>query len=289
MSSTRLKQGPQDAALERQTVRNRTNQRNFRSRRQAYIRDLEAQVQACQAAQMQATKEMQIAARAVAAENYLLRELLKSHLHRNDRDIDMLLVHMHGASPALRLEHRVKTGFNHTRADTTQSNLPSTSSDQIRSVRQEPSSHIAPRAADRNSVTKKTTTPPPPPPPPQPHNTSPRKSTLQSPFTGAPISQHDVELQANGNIYHHTSTWDSTNRDHGSPQRPTPTANIYPHNSAQCCTNAKNSISCEEAASIIAGLRLQHAEDVRAQLGCTSAVPCEIENVALLQMMTETI
>lgn len=75
---------------------------------------------------MQATKEMQIAARAVAAENYHFRELLKSHLHRNDHDIDMLLVNMRDASPAPRRKPQVKTGFDHTRAGTTQSNLPST-------------------------------------------------------------------------------------------------------------------------------------------------------------------
>ncbi|KAK5946238.1 hypothetical protein PMZ80_000380 [Knufia obscura] len=219
---------PSPGALERQTLRNRANQRNFRSRRQEYVKDLEAQVRAYQEKEILATKQMQVAARAVAAENSLLRELLKSQLGRDDHDIDVLLAHMRGDSSAPRCSHQVEMGSEYTAAETNQS------SHQHRSWR--PNTTATSTNSNSNIIPESISS----------HPAPPSTATLPRPLQ--------------------TST-------------PAPTPR---------CPTPKDSISCEEAATIISGLRLQHEDIIREELGCNSARSCEIKNLAVLQMMSET-
>ncbi|KAG5930201.1 hypothetical protein E4U53_002283 [Claviceps sorghi] len=66
---------PQRANL----ARIRDNQRRSRARRREYLQDLEQKVRACELQGIEATAEVQMAARRVADENVKLRELLHKH------------------------------------------------------------------------------------------------------------------------------------------------------------------------------------------------------------------
>lgn len=63
-----------------QKNRNLVNQRNFRSRRKQYVTELEEKLRAYQRAEIAATKQVQAVARAVAAENAVLRRFVREGL-----------------------------------------------------------------------------------------------------------------------------------------------------------------------------------------------------------------
>lgn len=76
--------------LDTQRRRNLENQRNHRQRRQQRLQELEEKVQQYEKARVQATEEVQHAARLVAAENAMLRDLLKRYNGIGDEEIARL-------------------------------------------------------------------------------------------------------------------------------------------------------------------------------------------------------
>lgn len=78
------------SALETQKTRNKLNQRAFRQRRQQRVQELEDKLRQYEAAQLNATQQMQQAARVVAAENEMLRDVLKQRLGIGEREIEDL-------------------------------------------------------------------------------------------------------------------------------------------------------------------------------------------------------
>ncbi|KAK4936198.1 hypothetical protein LTR66_015369, partial [Elasticomyces elasticus] len=69
------------------TARNRVNQRNLRNRKQQYTKDLEEKVRTYEADGVQATAEVQAAARRVVDENNALKEVLRRELGLSDDEI----------------------------------------------------------------------------------------------------------------------------------------------------------------------------------------------------------
>ena len=61
------------------SMRVRDNQRRSRARRKEYIQELEIRLRHCERSGIQASQELQVAARNVALENVRLRTLLKTH------------------------------------------------------------------------------------------------------------------------------------------------------------------------------------------------------------------
>lgn len=267
------RQGAKDSALERQTVRNRTNQRNFRLRRQEYVQELEAQIRDFREREIQATKEVQIAARAVAIENSLLRVLLKAYLHRTDRDIDMLLVHMRGGSSATQCSHQINSKLDHNRPEMTSFSPSKTTSSQTCIGGQKANLNVVSLHPNEVSTTMSQT----------PQDLPTSTTTRDVPLARSPALQQDVLRQADGNASPSAVTHEPANIDQEHSRSITD-----PQTIPLSCTSPQDSISCEEAAAIIAGLRLQHIEEIRAELGCASAVPCHVKNLALMQMMNET-
>ncbi|RPB29917.1 hypothetical protein L211DRAFT_756158, partial [Terfezia boudieri ATCC MYA-4762] len=74
----------------------RENKRRSRARQKEYVQQLERRCQEYEQAHVQATVEMQAAARKVAGENRLLRDLLNK-LGQNDDSIDEWLESNRGA------------------------------------------------------------------------------------------------------------------------------------------------------------------------------------------------
>ena len=79
-----------------QTEKNRVNQRNFRARRQVYIRELQEEIRALKEERLQATKEVQTAAREVLEENRKLRWVIERSLGVSGRELD---VYLNGVTP----------------------------------------------------------------------------------------------------------------------------------------------------------------------------------------------
>lgn len=77
-------------SLQQQKDRNKLNQRAFRLRRQQRVQELEQKLREYEAAQLKATQQMQQAARVVAAENAMLRDVLRSRLGIGEREIEAL-------------------------------------------------------------------------------------------------------------------------------------------------------------------------------------------------------
>ena len=74
-----------------QTEKNRVNQRNFRARRQVYIRELQEEIRTLKEERLQATKEVQTAAREVLEENRKLRWVIERNLGVTGRELDAYL------------------------------------------------------------------------------------------------------------------------------------------------------------------------------------------------------
>ena len=74
-----------------QTEKNRVNQRNFRARRQVYIRELQEEIRTLKEERLQATKEVQTAAREVLDENRKLRWIIERDLGVGGRELDAYL------------------------------------------------------------------------------------------------------------------------------------------------------------------------------------------------------
>lgn len=77
--------------MQTQADRNRANQRNFRARRQEYVRELEQQLRELQDQKIQATREVQVAARLLKQQNVRLRSLLKRRFGVSECEIDEFL------------------------------------------------------------------------------------------------------------------------------------------------------------------------------------------------------
>jgi hypothetical protein len=74
--------------LKQATDRNRVNQRNFRARRQAYTKELEARLHKLESDGLHAAKLIQQVAQRVDNENRLLRELLHTRFNVEEKEID---------------------------------------------------------------------------------------------------------------------------------------------------------------------------------------------------------
>ncbi|OQV03050.1 hypothetical protein CLAIMM_08148 [Cladophialophora immunda] len=86
-------------SLRRRTVdRNRLNQRNFRTRRQAYVKELEQRIRKLEDEGVWATKEVQFAAQQVQKENRLLRSLLETQFGVDAYQISKYLFELNNAT-----------------------------------------------------------------------------------------------------------------------------------------------------------------------------------------------
>lgn len=258
-----------DAALKRETIRNRNNQRAFRSRRQDYIRGLEEQVRNFQREGIKATQEVQIAARSVAVENTLLRKLLKAYAQFSDQKIDALLVHMREEGADISWPSRIYAGASAPAHSGFEPIAPSSSDKSL--------------AIERSNSPRELTSA---------NGTTPSRSmevrTTQS-LSDSPHPQSLVELVP---MIKSTPSRDqippSTVCEQTDVIQTTILTDSEPQVSRSSCSTTRDSMSCEEAAAIIAGLRMRNTEEAREELGCRSQEPCHIENISLLQLMNET-
>ncbi|GAM88677.1 hypothetical protein ANO11243_067110 [Dothideomycetidae sp. 11243] len=275
MSSSRLLgEGSQDDAVARQTIRNRVNQRNFRSRRQDYTRELEKRLRAFEEAQMQATAEMQAAARFVASENALLRDILKTQLHYTDHELDLLITHMRPQSTGLHCGCSSSLSVDDTGTESSQKILGEHSS----SVILQPVISQSSPTSGRPEPALETYA--------QPETLAPRNCRASP---GEPLSaQQDCSFSATRSVSQESTLPDPSPASCAVCTYPSSTLSPRRQHSAGSSVSNQGSISCEEAASILAGVRLSHIDYIRTELGCAANTPCELKHQELMQMLNDS-
>jgi hypothetical protein len=226
--------------------------------------DLKKKIQDMERQGVEATAEVQMAARKVAAENRLLRQLLASHGISTLNVDEALLLHHHQHYDGTRLgqpnaiipipNHHMQKQQQQQQQRGTTSQIPLTTTNTVAAV---VTGHSRVAAAAAATAQTKQSTP----------------------------SEHDKKKMGNRN----------GNGNHGPPPPPPTTAHGR-HHAAEAdvdvvADNNNNNgaefyTSCEDAAMIIAGMRW-HGDHEKAleELGCVPNRSCRIENSDLLQAM----
>lgn len=252
---------PRASAMHKLTVRNRENQRNFRLRRQQRVQELEEKLSQCQLANVQATKEVQTAARLVVAENAILKNFLREELGFNEEAITYIL-------------QRGQQG-----------QLPVSGGSKFQPVKvQSPTNNSRTEASVLTAV----------PLPEHPIQCSTARS-------GLPCAVHqsqsrsqahhptaETPVESTANQLPQPATYDV--QDIHRPSNSTPSLARIESVSMVNGMESSASMSCERAAEILSSLRSPCGSgDVRMQLGCESSASCIVNNVHLLGVMSETI
>lgn len=231
------------------TARNRENQRNFRKRRQERIQELEDKVRQVQNARIEATKEVQAAARSVAAENGILKAYLKEKLGMSEFDI-LELVQSRQSRGANRAPH------NHVRSD--------------------PASPLTSLTGQSHTAI-----------PPEHWNSNLWPCTTAAKFNVSDVHTSSSTRRDVPSIVPHGREGLVDGVDHKilETQMSGTALPICP-TSPQ---NNTVSMSCEKAAEILSEIHNGNAADeLRFELGCTSMTTCKVKNIRLLEIMSET-
>src|SRR2546423_2210229 len=246
------------------SIRNREVQRRSRARRRAYIEDLEKRVRQYQRDGVQATAEVQAAARKVAEENYWLHTLLAKH----------------GVSSA-----EIKEHLENSKAVSRSLNLHAAEASARRVQPQDLfdyQSQQLPVQVARSSLN-----------PSAPTTLSggndlglPSPTSVGGPQEpqGTFFTVNSAQDDSSPLIHAGTETLDSSSSFEG-PQEVT----------TSCCDHGQQATipgpdetSCEEAARIIASMRGQRdPKEVWPELGCCATKRCMVKNITIFQMVDE--
>ncbi|KAK5562025.1 hypothetical protein LTR43_012380 [Exophiala xenobiotica] len=272
----------------RLTDRNRVNQRNFRARRQSYIKELEQRVRKLETDGISATKEIQIAAQHVHCENCLLKWLLETQFGVSRYHIDKYLqetaCHPDACTPRFSRQTHVEYIWLGANAP-----LPSLEPDPETTDVVATTSEcdlVAARSAHASEENA-----------PEPRML-PQSIELPSESVVSTIELEHVEpyplllyrrsASAPGNV----SPKDDT--AHGSrPGAQLCVPSSASHLIPSCCAvldegagPCVGETSCEEAANILANLRGQDPpEDVWHELGCGERRSCRVMNLSIFELM----
>jgi len=226
----------------------RDNQRRSRTRHKEYVQDIKRKLLDLEERGVQATVEVQQAARKVAEENHLLRELLASKGVRQQEVNEFLRISRKRSindavySVKCQLPAQLVSG-------------PS------------PTEHLSSVAGpEPSSISKRTWNSAPGTGPPRPCNrtgdTSPSSSALPNQSRGTYNDQHELLLRSTA----------GSGVDCSTPR------SVPEHTGLDT--------SCEEAATVLAFMR-GHGDQERArnELGCEALSSCRIQNTSLLDIM----
>lgn len=227
------------------SVRVRENQRRSRARRKEYIEGLEDRLQKFERHGVQATIEVQSAARKVAKENNLLRSLLNLRGVSNS-EIETYLWHNEG-------EDDTTTPVAVKCANTTQ----------------KPAVH--PGLASLMKASEKI----------ENMDSLPMHIGVATPHSLAPTAS--LNSQNNERVSSATAHEPARHQFPDSNEYPTyQTARGSMNSSPETDASMNNMTSCEYAARIIAGMRGDYDDEiVRTELGCATNRSCTVDNMAI--------
>lgn len=279
--------------LRLQTDRNRLNQRNFRARRQAYIRDLQQRIRDLENQRFQATKEVQAAAQRVNSENQRLKRFLEFQFGVSRSQISKYLSDSEATSsidrqyPSQRQDASpISRGLEELPRTLTLANgferiaKPAPEDDPDLA---EPSKAPEEEQIGRQIVLQSSRYKP--------------AAVVASPgdvSSSQPPLVHSLPDQS-------TRAWEGAllNEQQGYDERRSPDSNhrsqfepINQPSTRSRCTSAEwtdsgvGETSCEEAATIIASLRGHNVyEDVWSELGCSAKQTCRVKNLSVFELM----
>ncbi|MCJ1473566.1 hypothetical protein MMC13_002217 [Lambiella insularis] len=248
-------------------ARIRNNQRKSRARRKEYLHEVEERLRDFERLGVEASLELQSAARRVADENTRLRSLLKlrgvtdleinEHLQNGNvgsRSDGRIVDCMSNGLSAHVVNHWIGHGQSQIEVPAQHMSQGVVAMEHQYQVIPTYDGTLPPPRANTESSTRLS------------HSTSPRKSDNDENTT---LSEHD-------------------DPDHVVMHDMTQSQDAYSHpwNKSDSSCKADNATSCVLAATIIAGMRLDKtSEEVRAELGCALGVECEIDNVKIFGIM----
>lgn len=236
------------------SARIRENQRRSRARKKEYIHDLERRLRKFEQHGVEATVEVQAAAKHVAEENARLRSLLRlrgvrdaeidEYLHASDQKIVSPIYNQHAA-----LESQIMHPA---------SNFPTVSNGNQNDL------ETMPEGRSREPLSPET-----------------EQDEWNTPST----ARQDYP---NEQSYRHVTRYSNTldNLSHYASQEIIRLSTLGPERDSELRRMRDDKTSCEEAASIIASMRgLEDPEAIRAELGCSPGLSCKVGNMAIFQAM----
>ena len=265
-----------NVALQEQTARNRINQRNFRSRRQHYIKELEEKLRAYEKAVVQATSRVQVAARVVACENIVLRDLVREITGCSEQELNSYLPSAMRPVSEQPSETRA-LGHRFALIESSPSILLPAGKKELPVAE----SHIKPAQPSRPNPTSSAA--PNPQPPPYICSNS-RCHDSRTPHI--PSDKILADLDGNESTLARQDVTDvESHRSFDSGPAP-----VDGNQSPDFDREQGPSMSCEEAAAIISNISVMDgSRDIREQLGCTSGGTCSVNNIEVFQVMGEAI
>jgi len=250
----------QDLSLQHHIERNRVNQRNFRARRQGYVRELEQRLHKFESDRLQVAMEIQAAARVVHEENLKLKFLLEQRFGVTKTQLDAYLAELHGGSNTVAQRTREA---NDTRASPNESPKisqtlqPVEASEPVTRESGLPAPHLCPKCKTASGPILQGVP-----------KTVPTAANFSSDLDGP----HDEE---NHSLDHPLDQFPGT--DSGGLGQ------------AENGPSAGPDRSCEEAAQIIASLRgHDQSTDVLNELGCSTS-SCRVANLSIFQLMDQSL
>nr|POF16278.1 hypothetical protein CFP56_23796 [Quercus suber] len=268
-------------------ARIRDNQRRSRARRKEYLQELETRYRACEQTGVEASAEIQAAARRVVDENKKLRQLL-TQTGMSDADIDSMLGE----------ESYLDDSTHSTNATALESLLgvkrqcgpgnscsPSQSSEGARQ-----SQDCKPLASKDNSTHLRTST----------HSPVP----LTSSDVDSPIAQysspHDLSaasmpISVTGYAHHPYSMHNHSMIVQQQPQQQPFDYNLGQHNMYMTwpstphyqAPTATDSTSCYVAADVLRGMKPEAGFEIEEQLGCADGGECNVPNAHIFGLMDQ--
>jgi hypothetical protein len=264
--------------------KNRVNQRNFRARRQAYIQELEEQIRNLKDERLQATKEMQTAARLVLDENRKLRWFLEHDFGISKWQLDLYL----SALEQGRESH--STIFKASQASSDSAvRHPKSKSPHL--TFQEPAMssnyfNVAPRENKLREPQISTL---------MPNTRSLREEAVASPSTQTRNFEVQISNSNSKTTPSRISVASGLQEDHvnsrsfdGGGSTPADGVQEPPRGPGtfSTSTEGKGDRSCEEAAMIIASLRGgEMSDEIFGELGCSSDKSCAVNNLSIFELL----
>ncbi|WPH04401.1 Hypothetical protein R9X50_00729200 [Acrodontium crateriforme] len=259
-------------------ARIRDNQRRSRARRKEYLQELEQKYRVCEQSGVEASAEIQTAARRVIDENKRLRGMLL-RLGMSEHEIDGQMTDagdisaVHDGPSAHALEQMLKTR-RQCGTDSSGCNSPTTQSRNQTRQQQQPPSHIATTSSSQRTI----------PPNPAIHHYAAPLSNEKSPTSMLPLTPTNYPALPNSymaSIHHHHQQLNSGYTIYPPIWQQTP----HPQIPSNDPIDPQNSSSCYIAANAIRTIKPDAGQELENELCSGEQGDCNVPNTQIFSIM----
>lgn len=254
-------------------ARIRDNQRRSRAKRKEYLQELETKYRSCEQVGVEASAEIQAAARRVVDENRRLRQLLKQQ-GLSDAEIDGMPAHMPENAQYPTAANALESMINQRR-----SCGPSDCRDSSAGRRSSCASSLSTQQLQAQRLPLQ-----------QPQHVMPQRGALDAHYaspvssvtSGIPTPNNAHFPASQSNSYSSTSTTNQPTLDYGM-QYDDPFTWDAQYQTSQAATN--NTSSCYVAAGAIRDIRPDVGYELEHELGCSDGRECSVPNTRVFSLM----